>query len=199
MQMFTNSAIVAAGNGGRVHFPAGTYLVPPNSCRGATVATITGDLVNISFQAHASSAGKHRQGNTVLLKLHRDVSGVSIEGDTSSKPATGILLGRSSASAGKPHIYQCMCRAISRNGPVHRGQRGKHLRQLLHRADGIHCGWCLYVGRCFQWWRLDWLQHGVQHVHWRDHRQRVTTPQARQVSVSGCMQLLGTTSSSARS
>lgn len=102
-----NSAIVAAGNGGRVHFPAGTYLVQsPILAEGYRGLTITGGSGQYQFSG-SRIIGKHTGKATLSLvgSFFCDVSGVSIEGDTSSKPATGILLGRSSAASAGNHTF----------------------------------------------------------------------------------------------
>lgn len=102
-----NDAIAAAGNGGHVHFPAGTYLAQsPILAENFRGLTITGESGQYGYSG-TRIIGKHTGKSTLSMvgSFFCDVSGISIEGDTSSKPVTGLLLGRSSAASAGNHTF----------------------------------------------------------------------------------------------
>jgi len=102
-----NAAATAAGNGGHLHFPHGTALcLAPLLFENFRGLRITGDSGQYGFSG-SRIIGRHTGKATVSLvgSLFCEISGLSIEGDTASRPETGLLLGRSSAASAGNHTF----------------------------------------------------------------------------------------------
>ena len=102
-----NNSILAVGNGGTVIWPVGTYLTS-----GPILAE---NLTGLTIQA---ASGINGNAGTVLLGTHTGkailslvgsnavtVGPVSLTGSATTKPKTGLLLGRSSASTAGNHNF----------------------------------------------------------------------------------------------
>jgi hypothetical protein len=102
-----NAAIVAAGEGGTVFFPKGTYnTTSPILAENLSGLTLLGEIATAS-NAGTAIIGTHTGKCILSLVGSRGVvvNGLALYGAATTYPKTGLLLGRSSAASAGNHVF----------------------------------------------------------------------------------------------
>jgi hypothetical protein len=101
------AAITEAGNGGTVYLPKGTYKTSgPILAENVRGVTFLGESGQPGW-AGSRIIGAHTGKAIISLvgSLFCSIQGLGLEGDVSTSPQTGLLLGRSSASSAGNHMF----------------------------------------------------------------------------------------------
>jgi len=102
-----NAAIAAAGSGGEVTFPNGTFkttaFINAENLRGLTIKGCIGQYGFSGTQIIGSHTGKCIL--SLVGSLFCVVDGITLSGDTAATPKTSLLLGRSSSASSGSHSF----------------------------------------------------------------------------------------------